>query len=170
MSASTLTISHAACLACTASRKSSLRRLLFQQHGSDRTLSRRGTPRKQITHLNASWKKPHCASIRCGCAKNLIPPSAMPSRRKINTYDSGKLAIVNRRISENSANSNKSAKREKEPHRGSHACLSTSAMPMEQASFLFFPRRATRSRLQCTINRAGPCHRFSASACRQARN
>ena len=109
--------------------------------------------------------------------KNLIPPSAMPFKTPINTYDSGDFpAIVDKALElADFANFNKrrrdSAKRKKLRGIGVSFMLEhAGALPMEQASVSFPGGDAVDPGLQRAIDRPGPCHRFSAPARQQARH
>ena len=107
--------------------------------------------------------------------KNLIPPSAMPFKTPINTYDSGDFpAIVDKALElADFDNFNKrrreSAKRKKLRRIGVSCMLEhAGAMPMETASC---PSRAATSsltRLQRPIDRPRPCNGVSKTARQQA--
>ena len=105
--------------------------------------------------------------------KNLIPPSAMPFKTPINTYDSGDFpGIVDKALKlADVDNFNKrkreSARRKKLRGIGISCMLEHSgATPMEMASLAFAERRQDDPRLERAIDRAEPRHRVRAACWR----
>ena len=103
--------------------------------------------------------------------KNLIPPSAMPFKTPINTYDSGDFpGIVDKALElADYDNFNKrkreSAKRKKFRGIGMSCMLEhAGALPMEMASVAFPGGDKTDPRLQRAIDRAEPRHRVRPAA------
>ena len=109
--------------------------------------------------------------------KNLIPPSAMPFKTPINTYDSGDFpGIVDKALKladfDNFNKRKREAARRKKLRGIGISCMleHSGATPMEMASVAFPDGDKTDPRLERAIDRAEPRHRVRPAAGAQARH